>query len=220
MGNLTRAALHKLRAGEPPARSGELAWEESGRRSAGNGSVMCCAPIGLLHAKEAAGIAKDAAGLAEDAAAFSRITHFDPRCVAGCIAVATAVFWLVRGPAAAHEATARAAAAAATVSDEAKLAIEHGASRTPADLRADGPDQGFVLRTLELAFSALCTAESFEEGVVSVVGRGGDTDTNGCVAGALLGARFGEREIPERWLAKVQAAPELRMLADSLYGRL
>jgi len=53
-----------------------------GRRSAGNGSVMCCAPIGLLHVR-------NLDGLAEDAAAASRITHYDPRCVAGCVAVTT-----------------------------------------------------------------------------------------------------------------------------------
>lgn len=32
---------------------------------------------------------------------------------------------------------------------------------------------------------------TFAEGMRSVVGLGGDTDTNGCILGALLGARFG-----------------------------
>jgi ADP-ribosyl-[dinitrogen reductase] hydrolase len=229
IGNLTRAALSKLRAGRPPTESGALAWEESNRHSAGNGSVMCCAPIGLLHAK-------DLGGLAEDAAAFSRITHFDPRCVAGCIAVTTAIACLVGGGresrsdaegaveassgATAVEAASRALAAAAAVSDEACAAIGRGVSRRPSELRVDGQDQGFVLHTLAIAFSALCSASSFEEGVVSVVARGGDTDTNGCVAGALLGARFGRRQIPERWLTKLKAGPELSSLADALYGRL
>src|SRR5213075_1433791 len=69
IGNLTRAALENLRAGEPPVQSGAIAWEDSGRRSAGNGSVMCCAPIGLLHVK-------NPEGLVEDATAASRITHY------------------------------------------------------------------------------------------------------------------------------------------------
>src|SRR3954452_6198293 len=41
VGNLTRAALENLRAGEPPTQSGAIAWEDSGRKTAGNGSVMC-----------------------------------------------------------------------------------------------------------------------------------------------------------------------------------
>src|SRR5215468_5704179 len=90
IGNLTRSALENLRAGEPPSQSGAIAWEDSGRKAAGNGSVMCCAPVGLLHVK-------NLDGLADDAIAASRITHYDPRCVGACVGVATAVALLVRG---------------------------------------------------------------------------------------------------------------------------
>uniref|UniRef100_A0A914QKY7 ADP-ribosylglycohydrolase n=1 Tax=Panagrolaimus davidi TaxID=227884 RepID=A0A914QKY7_9BILA len=37
--------------------------------------------------------------------------------------------------------------------------------------------------------------------------RGGDTDTNACIAGALLGARFGVDEIPYEWIKTVKSAP-------------
>jgi ADP-ribosylglycohydrolase len=148
------------------------------------------------------------------------VTHYDPRCVAGCIAVATAVAWLVRGGQDAEEAMQRAASAAGAVSDDVRAVIERGSSRRPEDLRVDGADRGFVLHTVELAFSALATAPSLEEGLVDVVSRGGDTDTNACVAGALLGAKHGKRAIPDRWLSKVKAAPELSALAESLYKQL
>ena len=211
IGNLTRAALENLRAGEPPSQSGAIAWEDSGRKAAGNGSVMCCAPIGLLHVK-------NLGDLAEDASAFSRITHSDPRCVAGCIGVATAIAWLVRGDA--DEAVERAASAAGTVSDDVRLVIERGFSRKPSDLNVDGADRGFALHAVEIAFSALGSATSVEEGLIEVISRGGDTDTNGCVAGALLGAKLGKNQVPDRWLSKLQAAPELSSLASSLYGQL
>ena len=42
----------------------------------------------------------------------------------------------------------------------ARAVIERGASRRPSDLRVDGQDRGFVLHTLELAFSALASAAS------------------------------------------------------------
>ena len=77
-----------------------------------------------------------------------------------------------------------------------------------------------MLRTVEIAFSALASATIFEDGLVAVVARGGDTDTNGAVAGALLGARFGKRAIPQRWLDALQAAPELTKLAEQLYSQL
>ena len=79
------------------------------------------------------------------------------------------------------------------------------------------PSRGFVLHTVEIAFSALASAADFEEGIVAVVSRGGDTDTNGCVAGALLGAKFGKSRIPERWTARLKAGPELSRLGEQLY---
>jgi ADP-ribosyl-[dinitrogen reductase] hydrolase len=211
VGNLTRAALENLRAGDPPTQSGAIAWEDSGRRSAGNGSVMCCAPIGLLHVR-------NLDGLADDAAAASRITHYDPRCVGGCVAVTTAIAHLVRGEV--DEAVELAARAAGVVSDEVRTVIERGIARKPSDLNVDGADRGFVLHTVELAFSALASASDFEDGVLAVLSRGGDTDTNACVAGALLGAKFGKSRIPERWVSKLKAAPELTSLADQLYRQL
>ena len=213
IGNLTRMALENLRAGELPTQSGALAWEDSERKAAGNGSVMCCAPIGLLHVKSLE-------GLAEDAAAASRITHYDPRCVGGCIAVATAIALLVRGDKDGEEAIARAISAGGAVSDDVLSAIERGVSKKPDQITVDGSDQGFVLHALELGFSALASAATLEEGLVTVVSRGGDTDTNACVAGALLGAKFGKSQVPDRWASKLKAAPELLALGEQLYKQL
>src|SRR5438128_5521884 len=64
VGLLTRASLENLRAGDSPQQASALAWEDSGQRAAGNGSVMCCAPIGLLHVRRVEGLAEGAAGAA------------------------------------------------------------------------------------------------------------------------------------------------------------
>ncbi|MBS2022855.1 MAG: ADP-ribosylglycohydrolase family protein [Deltaproteobacteria bacterium] len=213
VGNLTKAALQNLRAGEPPDQSGALAWEDSGREAAGNGSVMCCAPIGLLHVKQLE-------GLVEDASQVSRITHFDPRCVGGCVAVTTAIALLVRGGTQAEEAISRAASAGGEIHDDVRMVIERGASKKPDQLTVDGKDMGFVLVALEIAFSALASAATFEEGILAVVARGGDTDTNGAIAGALLGAKFGKNQVPERWASKLKAGPDLLNLGDQLYRAL
>lgn len=207
VGNLTRTALENLRAGDPPDQSGAIAWEDSGRQSAGNGSVMYTASLGLLHLRD-----QDA--LVESATKVSRITHYDPRCVGGCVALSTAIAGLVRGD---DDAIERAARAGGAISDDVRAVVERSQARPPEALRVDGPGMGFVLVTLELAFSALAYAESFEDGLVRVVSKGGDADTNGAVAGALLGAKFGRNAIPERWLKATQAVPRLSALSESLH---
>jgi ADP-ribosylglycohydrolase len=73
-----------------------------------------------------------------------------------------------------------------------------------------------VLTAVELAFSALANAASFEEGVSAAVGQGGDAEANGAVAGALLGAKFGKAQVPERWVKQSKAATELASLGETL----
>jgi ADP-ribosyl-[dinitrogen reductase] hydrolase len=43
---------------------------------------------------------------------------------------------------------------------------------------------------------------------VNAVNGGGDTDTVGAVTGAVAGARFGETDIPNRWLSEVESIAE------------
>jgi ADP-ribosyl-[dinitrogen reductase] hydrolase len=52
--------------------------------------------------------------------------------------------------------------------------------------------QGWVL----IALWQLLHAPSLEEEVVDTVMRGGDTDTNAAIAGALLGAVYGGEAMP------------------------
>ena len=207
--DLLRAALENLRAGESHEQSGTLAWEDAGRDAPHNGSlVWASVPVALLHVK-------DTEGLVDEAAALSRVTHHDPRSVAGCAAVATAVSLLIRGEKDAEDAIFRAASVASGFSDEVRSAIERGAAKKPDQVQA-AEHRGSVLATVEIAFSALASAASFEEGLFAVVSRGGDADVNGAVAGALLGARFGKGQIPERWSKPVKASLEMTSLAEAL----
>jgi len=75
-------------------------------------------------------------------------------------------------------------------------ALEAATSAPPV---CDSGPQGFVLTTLQNAFFELLHASSLEEGVVATVRRGGDTDTNAAVAGALLGAVHGREAVPAQW---------------------
>jgi ADP-ribosylglycohydrolase len=70
------------------------------------------------------------------------------------------------------------------------------AQAAPADFHAK---MGWAKIALQNAFHRLLHAPDFQEGLVATVMAGGDTDTNGCIAGALLGAVHGEQGIPARW---------------------
>ncbi len=82
-GRATEQAAHRIAAGVP--------WEEAGTPApaAGNGSAMRAAPVGLLFAH-------DPSAMVRAAHDQGRITHSDPRCSAGAIAIAGAVATVIR----------------------------------------------------------------------------------------------------------------------------
>ena len=70
---------------------------------------------------------------------------------------------------------------------------------------------GWVLIAFGNALWQLLHAENLEEGVIDTVMRGGDTDTNAAIAGALLGAVHGREAIPSQWEDKVLSCrPDVR----------
>ena len=70
--------------------------------------------------------------------------------------------------------------------------------------------QGWVLTAFRNALWQLLHAPNLEEAVVDTVMRGGDTDTNAAICGALLGAVHGRNAVPGQWvesLLKCHPAP-------------
>lgn len=55
----------------------------------------------------------------------------------------------------------------------------------------DSRDKGWVAHALYVAVYCLLWTNSFTEGINTAILFGGDTDTNGAIAGALLGAKYG-----------------------------
>ena len=60
-------------------------------------------------------------------------------------------------------------------------------------------NMGWVLIAFQNALYQLLHAPNLEEGVVDTIMRGGDTDTNAAICGALLGAVYGVEAIPQQW---------------------
>lgn len=165
------------------------------RDSQANGSLMRASPLILF------GHHLDDRALGELGRRDSALTHPHPVCgdAVGAFVVAGAALLRGAGP---EEAQRRASdwcrrEAADPVILETLRAAENEAPV------CDGPQQGWVLRALQNAFYELLHAPSLEEGVVSTVRRGGDTDTNAAIAGALLGAAHGRNAVPDQWRQSV-----------------
>lgn len=193
VGSQTAASLKLLARGEDPRSAGALVWERRARNAAGNGSLMRTAPIGVFFAENREALRRAAR---EDSA----ITHFDPRCQEACVAFNSAIATAVSeaaGPERVWEAARAEVSRADLISDlDAARAANPGLYSDELHLHHH---QGFVRVAFRLAFWELLHAPSFEAALVDVVNRGGDADTNGAVAGALLGAVHGEDAIPEVW---------------------
>jgi ADP-ribosyl-[dinitrogen reductase] hydrolase len=61
--------------------------------------------------------------------------------------------------------------------------------------------------------------DDVEMALRNVVRLGGDADTNGAIAGGLLGARYGAAYWPERWVSKLETAGEIFDLAAVIASR-
>jgi len=204
IGNTTRAALALLDAGVAPDDAGERVRAEMGDRAAGNGSVMRCAPVALRFRI-------DRHGLIAASLATARITHADPRCTWGAVAVNQAIVHLLDGG---DVDDVCAAALDGIDQPDVRIAVSGAADRRRDEVRGGG----FVLDTVGAALWCLLRHETFEETVVAAVGLGGDTDTTGAVAGAMAGALYGAEAIPVRWRTTVQHRDELTELATRLIG--
>jgi ADP-ribosyl-[dinitrogen reductase] hydrolase len=211
VGSLTRRVLHAVADGRATAEdAARLEWERRGPEvSAGNGSVMYCAPLGVAYANRPE-------ALVEAAPSLSALTHYDERCRTACLAVALATAGLLRGsPARAAVAEALRSATDLPGGEELEFLTEAVGRSRP----IDGPDQGFCLYAAAAGLQAVLFEDGFGESLTRVVRLGGDTDTNAAVAGALLGARDGRSRLPDIWLARLRvpvAAAEIQRLTDGL----
>jgi ADP-ribosylglycohydrolase len=160
--------------------------------SESNGALMRISPVGI------AGAGKDLDRVLQWAREDARLTHPSPLCVDANGAYAAAVAFAIgtgKRAAAIH------AFALEHAHEEAvRSAIAGAKEGAPADYFTN---QGGVLTAIQNAFYQLLHAQNLEEGVIDTVMRGGDTDTNGAIAGALLGAVYGRSAVPAQWVDRV-----------------
>ncbi len=165
---------------------------------------------------------RDSARRIAESIAISAITHDDPRCTVACAAYNEIAASLVDGRPV-DEAIAVGLATAESLGNVAVAdAIRHGRQLVPATMARTGELQladngaGYVLDSLSLAIAAIEDDRALPDVLVDVVRLGNDTDTNGAIAGGLLGARDGADAIPAEWVGRLQFADEFRAAAALL----
>jgi len=164
--------------------------------SQANGALMRISPLGIFGAgyerSQVSGWARRDASL----------THPNPVCQQANALYAMAIAHSIRtgaGSQSLYESI-LAWAAEMEVAPALMTAIQDAEDSAPADYVHQ---QGWVLIAFRNALWQLLHAPNLEEAVVDTVMRGGDTDTNAAICGALLGAVHGLDAVPDQWSKRV-----------------
>ena len=220
MGTMTSSVIWKLEDGHPPPEAARLEYDSN--PIAPNGGVMRCAPVGLARFRQPE-------LLVSDSAAACVVTHYAPACQWSCIVINATIALLLRGAAPDLPALLAAASADGTLEMLAQASSDGIPTEVLAGIAGGGPvasdaswlrkDQRLIgqnLLAMQAGLWAAVTRLGFEAALRQIVEPGGDTDTNGAVMGAVLGARYGASAIPQRWLDCVPRRGRIEALADDL----
>lgn len=164
--------------------------------SQSNGALMRVSPLGIFGARHSS------EQVAEWAAADAGLTHPNPVCRQVSSLYARAVALAVREGPTSSELYRTIVDWSQDTSPDVRREVRSAELSPPAEYMQN---QGWVLTALRNALWQLLNAPNPEEGIVDTVMRGGDTDTNAAIAGALLGAVHGFDALPKRWTQAILA---------------
>jgi ADP-ribosylglycohydrolase len=189
-----------------------ISWDEAGipPPSAGNGSAMRAAPIGLFYFDNTPKLIK----AAKDQ---SRITHTDPRCQAGSVVIAGSVA-LALGEREIHPASflykiAELVQPIDTTLYQGLIYLREWVSLPPAEAAKQiapfgkqphydalyswsGISPFVVPSVLWSLYSFLRTPSDYMQTIATAIAVGGDVDTTAAMAGAISGTYLGIKAIP------------------------
>jgi ADP-ribosylglycohydrolase len=211
IGIQTGAILRASRSASE-ARKASALYHKQANRSGGNGSLMRTSPVALAFLD-------DPAGLTEAAVAVSELTHFDYEAAEACVIWGHAIRHAVlTGDLDPTVGLSYVAGDRARVWAE-RLEVAEGSA--PGDFSRNG----WVVEALQGAWSAITitrgnaltmtrgdsTKDHVRMALEACVRGGHDTDTVGAIAGALLGAAYGDRAVPLTWRNRLHGWPGLRV---------
>ena len=149
---------------------------------------QCTAPLGVW------GFRLSPKALAEAAIRDTNLSHPNPTCRHATVAYVLAIRHLVLNP---RDATGALASARVALTHSDAQEVLHWLDEAQAD-KDPGyyPQAGFVRYGFTHAFRHLAKGSGYREALVETLHGGGDTDTNACIVGGLVGALHGVASIP------------------------
>lgn len=188
IGSHTQKVLFMRDYVDIPFDCSRLWWEVSHYSSAANGALMRTSVVGC-----------EKNNVEFQAEQISKLTHYDPRCVGSCVIVSEIIHNLIwkNKELSYNDIQEIGKKYEERISDWVHVAH----SGTLDDLDLDNKyEMGYTLRTLGASLWAYFHSEDFISGLLSVINKGGDADTNGAVTAAILGSKYGCSSIPEYYL--------------------
>lgn len=174
-----------------PQEAAEFVWRFGREKSAPNGALMRTCVLGIWDYRNVAAVRANTECVC-------RLTHADPRCVGSCVIATHIIDCELLGAAVSEEEIVRIGADYAPEIEEfVRLGFQPDLGKLNLD---DCATKGYTLRTLAAGLWAYNFGADFRTALQAIIAAGGDTDTNGAVAGALMGARMGYAALPETWV--------------------
>ncbi|MBF0420048.1 MAG: ADP-ribosylglycohydrolase family protein [Magnetococcales bacterium] len=162
-------------------------------KSQANGSMMRISPLGIF------GALYDLEQVADWSRQDAMLTHPNPICVQTSTLYTMAIAHTIHTGCEAQELYDKIKAWAIAMDVDSSVAniINQAIYSPPKDYMIH---MGWVLIAFGNALWQLLHAANTEHAVCDTVMRGGDTDTNAAICGALLGAVYGRENIPQQWI--------------------
>lgn len=187
LGNNTKKLLHGFKRMETYKKrfAKVFATDAAKEGQQSNGHLMRCSPLALIDdpADREAAIRFDC-GITNPSSLCFKVTSIYVEVLRSLLRSTASVFTVAEGIIEKH---------ASESEGPLKQALLDCLSRGPFPRKMTGKDKGWTLNSLSAALYFARTSSTFSEGMRSTAMLGGDTDTNGSILGALLGARFGLR---------------------------
>jgi ADP-ribosylglycohydrolase len=187
LGRHTFKILSTIDYVKDPLKVSEYIWEKSGRQSAPNGGVMRTSIMGCWDYTDWESVRVHTENVC-------KLTHFDPRCVGSCVIVSFIISSFLQGRSCSEkDITAIANLYDRRIAPYIELAYQPDITLLKLD---EEGKIGYTLKTLASALWVYNHSADFDSGLKELILQGGDADTNGAVAGALLGLKYGYSSIP------------------------
>ncbi|XP_070558795.1 microtubule-associated protein 1B-like [Ptychodera flava] len=197
IGMTTYNVINDPKFKDNPHQVAEKVWIDSGRFLAPNGAVMRTSILGIHQYQ-------DIEKVINNTLEICKTTHADPRCAASCVAVTTAIAMMLN---------------LKSENVDVKDILDKSYKYAKKQLKKSEKEElkkymycedldklmldehnkiGYTYKCLGAGFWAF-KQKDFRKALTSIVREAGDADTNGAVAGALLGCKLGYKKLPESW---------------------